>query len=76
MQVGRIEICGSGTLPHISIHYYLMPTDPATRAALSELALNVLLSSPGVQVTRSDDLSPCFDLEEMQRRNQTVKRGK
>lgn len=75
MQVGRIEICGSVTLPHISIRYHQMPTDPATRAALSELALSILLSGPGMQVSRNDDLSPCFDLEEMQRRNQAVKRS-
>ena len=75
MQVGRIEICGRVTLPHISIHYHPMPNDPKTRAALEELARSVILSGIGVSRKQDDDLIPCFDLEELNRRNMKVKRS-
>ena len=75
MQMGRVEICGKVTLPYISIHFGPLPTNPTTLRALEELALSVLLSGHGAMVTRNDDLVPCFDVEELQRRNRVVKRS-
>lgn len=64
MKVGKIEIWGSVTLPHMSIRYFSHPTK-----ALTEEGLNLLLSSFGAVVTRDDVLVPCFDLDEMTKRN-------
>ena len=75
MLVGKIEfsqgIQGSVTLPHISIRYFSHPTK-----ALTEEGLSLLLSSFGAIVTRDDVLVPCFDLDEMTKRNMAKKRNK
>lgn len=74
MQVGKIEICGRVTGPHISIRVCPMPSDQKTRQALEELALSVLLSGHGAKLIRNDDLVPCFDEEELRRRNAMKRR--
>ena len=75
MLVGKIEfrkdIQGSGTLPHMSIRYFLHPTK-----ALTEQGLSLLLSSFGAIVTRNDVLVPCFDLDEMTQRNMAKQRSR
>jgi hypothetical protein len=68
MKVGKIEIHGSGTLQHLSIRYYKTPSK-----AMTEDGLALLLSSFGAKLTRDDLLQPCFDLDEMIRRNQAHK---
>ena len=68
MLVGKIVfgkgIQGSVTLQHISIRYLTHPTK-----ALTEQGLSLLLSSFGAIVTRDDVLVPCFDMDEMTKRN-------
>lgn len=75
MLVGKIEfakdISGSVTGTHMSIRYFSHPTK-----TLTEQGLSLLLSSFGVIVTRDDVLEPCFDLDEMTRRNTAKARSK
>ena len=74
MLVGKIvfgkDIQGSVTLQHMSIRYLTHPTK-----ALQEEGLSLLLSSFGARITRDDVLVPCFDLDEMTKRNNAKARS-
>ena len=74
MLVGKVVfekgIYGSVTLPCISIRFFNHPTK-----ALQEEGLNLLLSSFGARITRDDILVPCFDLDEMTKRNNAKARS-
>jgi hypothetical protein len=69
VRVGKIVICGSQTLPHMSIKFFSVPSK-----RLAEEGLSILLSTFGARLTRDDVLIPCFDLDELRRRNMEVVR--
>ena len=65
-------ISGSRPLPHISTVYYLgdeLVLIPREEEVKVEEALALLLNEPGITLGQ-DTLVPCFDLEELKRRNQ------
>jgi hypothetical protein len=68
VKVGKIVISGSGALSHISIRFFKHPD-----RAIKEQGLRLLLETFGARLTREDVLVPCFDLEEMTRRNRDVR---
>jgi|HubBroStandDraft_4_1064222.scaffolds.fasta_scaffold04143_3 hypothetical protein len=65
MEVWRIDISGRQCLIYIPI-----PNPPS-----AEIGLELLLAAFGATLTRTDDLVPCFDMDEMKRRNMQIKKG-
>lgn len=76
MQMGRVEIWGKVTIPHISIHFHTMPEQLSAKdQQVLDECLVALLGSVGATLTRTDNLVPCFDLAELDRRNKSVRRS-
>lgn len=42
---------------------------------VAEQGLGLLVSGVGATLTRNDDLVPCFDIDELKRRNSSLQKG-